>query len=78
MKMFRFLFRGVFFYVQNPDFLDIKVSPSTVRPYFEKIQTDVNRLEAQASSCNFYENRFKVLFFVFFFQIHTVINMILL
>ncbi|XP_027874284.1 dynein heavy chain 6, axonemal-like isoform X1 [Xiphophorus couchianus] len=46
--------------LQNPDFLDIKVSPSTVRPYFEKIQTDVNRLEAQASSCNFYENRFKL------------------
>ncbi|XP_054897684.1 dynein axonemal heavy chain 6-like isoform X2 [Poeciliopsis prolifica] len=46
--------------LQNPDFLDIKVSPDKVRPHFEKIQTAINRLEAQASSCNFYQNRFKL------------------
>ncbi|XP_043969858.1 dynein axonemal heavy chain 6-like [Gambusia affinis] len=46
--------------LQNPDFLDTTVIPSKVRPDFEKIQTDINRLEAQASSCTFYESRFKL------------------
>ncbi|XP_008406386.1 dynein heavy chain 6, axonemal-like isoform X2 [Poecilia reticulata] len=48
--------------LQNPDFLDIRVNPSSLHPYFERIQIAVDRLEAQASSCNFYETRFKLEF----------------
>ncbi|XP_014862486.1 PREDICTED: dynein heavy chain 6, axonemal-like isoform X2 [Poecilia mexicana] len=48
--------------LQNPDFLDINVNPSSLRPYFARIQTAVDRLEAQASSYNFYETRFKLEF----------------
>lgn len=58
-----FLFKVLnYFYMQNPDFLDINANSSELHVLIEKIQITVNELEALVLSCNLYERKLKVIF----------------